>query len=885
MHRRRRPSRDFAAEIEAHLELESEGLQEEGLSVEQARAEARRLFGNVTHAQERFYEAGRWLWWDRVCRDVGYAARMLRRSPGFTLVAMLTMAFGIGASTAIFTLVDATLLRPLPYPHAERLVVLQDDLPGVGTTDVGMSTPEWKDFQRSGIFELVSPTWYDDNNLTGSSQPERVRQLSVAPNYFSLLGVAPQLGRTFNPDDLTPGYNLEVVISDGIWKRGFAADPHVIGQTIHVDSDAYRIVGVMPPDFRAPGRTIAERNIDVWSAGGFSATPFADPPTRSSHFPEAIGRLKAGLSITEAQSRVDAVVASLRQRFPDDYPPQSRWTVRLVPLKDRVVGDVRRPLLLLFGAVALVLLIVYVNVGNLLLARASARAREMAVRQALGAARSRLVRQLLTESLLLSSLGGIAGLMMLVATKSILLRLVPESLPQLNVLSVSWRVLLFALIAAVSAGVIFGLAPAWQTGQLDVAGTLKQEGRGSSGPGGARTRRVLVAAEFALSLMLMVAAGLLLRSFSDLLNVRLGFRPEGVMTVKTRLPYPNDPTLDRYFTVPQQAVFFRDVLRRAQTLPGVAEAALGNTTAVPLDHAEKDQNRWSLVIEGRATIASQAPLVDQSIVTSQYFHLMGMVLDRGRLFTEFDDEKAPPVAVINEAMAQAFWPNENAVGQHIRLGRLAKGWTTVVGIVADMHTESLAAARVPHVYANLYQSGAKRLAIFLRGHLDAATLPDQVRREVQASDPSLPVFGGQMLEDTVSASLAQRRFAMEIVALLALTALLLATLGIYGVMSFLVRERTREIGIRLALGAGRRSILGMIVREGLRLAFAGALAGLAGAVLVSRLMAGVLYGVRPSDPLTFGGVALLFIVVALLACYIPARRAVCVDPLMALRYE
>jgi putative ABC transport system permease protein len=883
---RRRGSGDFAAEIEAHLAAEADRLRDEGMDPEAARAAAHRAFGNVARAQERFYESRRWRWSDRLRQDVDFGARTLRKSPGFTAAAVLTLALGLGATSAIFTIVDATLLRPLPYPHPDELVAIQDDLPGVGSMDVGMSTPEWKDWQRSGIFESVSPTWYDDNNLTGSSQPARVRLLTVAANYFAVLGVKPGIGRTFNPDDPTPGFNLEVVISDGMWKRAFAADPDVIGRVITLDTDPYRIVGVMPPDFRPPGRTVAERNIDVWLAAGFAATPFTEPPTRASRFPEAIARLTRGESIAEAQHRADALVARLREAYPADYPAKSAWAVHLVPLKDRVVGGVRDALLLLFGAVAVVLLIVYVNLGHLLLARANTRRREMAIRQALGAARTRLARQLLTESLLLSLLGAIAGLGILFATKGLLVRLLPDSLPRPNAIAVDWRVLLFAFGASAGAGVIFGVAPAWQAGQLDVAQVLKQGGRGSAGSRDkARMRRVLVAAEFALSLVLMIAASLLLRSFRDLLNVRLGFDPAGVMSVKTRLPYPNNPRADRYGTVAQQARLFREILRRSRTLPGVEEAAMGNSTAIPLDHDQQDQNRWSLVIEGRASVANQVPLVNQAIVSPEYFHLLGMALDRGRLFTAADDEQAPPVVVINEAMAQTYWPRENAVGQHIRLGRVATIWTTIVGVVGDARTETLADARIPQVFASVYQNGAKHAAIFVRGHLDLAALPDQVRAQVQAVDPTLPVFDAQMLSDTVAASLAERRFSMEIVAVFAMTALCLATLGIYGVTSFLVSARTHEIGIRLALGAEPRSLVGIIVREGAGLAVAGTIAGLAGAIAAARLMAGVLYGLKPTDALTFAGVALLLVAVAVLACYIPARRAVRAGPLIALGYE
>jgi predicted permease len=684
---------------------------------------------------------------------------------------------------------------------------------------------------------------------------------------------------------------LEAIISDGLWKRAFGSDPHILGRSLRLDNDLYRVVGVMSPGYHDPGRTIEERNVEVWLGNNFDAAP-APPPLRNSRFiPEAIARIKTGLTIAQAQSRIDALVASLQKEFPEDYPLQSGWKVRLVPLKETVVGNVRQSLILVLGAVGLVLLIGCVNVANLLLARASARGREMAVRQALGAARKRLMSQLLTEGLLLSLAGGIAGLAILFCTKGFLVRLVPDSLPRLNNISISWPVLLFALVSTVVAGAIFGLAPALHAGRPDLTHMLKQEGRGSTGSGEqARTRRVLVVTEFALSLVLMIAAGLLLRSFWDLLNVRPGFDPQNVMAVRTWLPVPNDPETDIYRTPAQEAPFIREVLRRSRTLPGVEEAAVGDLPALPLGHVRNDLNPYLMILEGHETQSNQSPLVNASIVTPEYFHLLGMTLLRGRLFGEFDNESAPPVAVINEAFARTYWPNGDPVGEHLKLN-IVRGtagnppWTTVVGVIADARTESLAEASDPQIYLSLYQRRPKNLAIFLRGHLDAAAIPDEVREQVQSVDPTLPVFGAQTLTETVSESLSERRFSMEIVALFALTALLLAGLGIYGVISYIVSERTHEIGIRLALGAQRRNILRMVLRQGLGLAIAGAAVGLGCALIVSHLMAGLLYGVRPTDPLTFAGVALLLIGVALLACYIPARRAIRVDPLVALRHE
>jgi predicted permease len=808
---------------------------------------------------------------------------VLRKSAGFTAIAVLTIALGIGATTAIYSVVDATLLHPLPYPQPEQLVSIEDDLPGVGAQDVGMSEPEWQDLQRSGIFEYVSPTWFDENNITGSSQPARVRLLIVAPNYFALLSVKPQLGRSFNPEDHTPGLLQEVLISDGLWKRAFGGDPHILDRNVRLDTDLYQVGGVMPEGFDAPGRTAEERNIEVWAATSFYGGPMSDHPRRSGrNLPTAIARLKPGLTIAAAQSRVDALVASLQKQYPVDYPLQSVWTVRLVPLKERVVGNVRQSLILLIGCV---------NVANLLLARASARGREMAVRQALGAARKRLMSQLLTESLLLSLIGGVFGIAILLCTKAFLLRFVPANLPRLNDISISWSVLLFALIASRIAGAIFGLAPALHAGRVDLTHALKEATRGSTGSGQqTRTRRALVVTEFALSLVLMIAAGLLLRSFWDLLNVQLGFNPQSVMTVRTRLPYPNNPKTDIYRTPAQEAPFFREILRRARTLPGVEEAALGDTASIPLDQSLRDlklisEGQFLFVLEGHDICSDQPAVVERSSVSPKYFHLLGIPLLRGRLFNELDTDNTAQVAVINEAFARLYWPGQDSLGQRFKSTRAESPWITVVGIIPNARTESLAQASVPQVYLDVYQTGAKRLTILLRGHLDTAATAELVREQVQSVDPALPVSDTQTLSETVSASLSERRFSMEMVALFALTALLLAGLGIYGVISYMVSERTHEIGIRVALGAQKRNIQRIVVREGLALALAGAAVGFVCALVVSHLMAGMLYGVRPTDPLTFAGVAFLLIGVALLACYIPARRATRVDPLVALRHE
>ena len=706
-----------------------------------------------------------------------------------------------------------------------------------------------------------------------------------------------QLGRTFDPHDATPGFNLEVVISDGLWRKEFGADPHILGKALILDNDEYHVVGVMPRGFRDQGSTSDEQNTELWLGAGYSGLPFRPPQRGLRLHRAALARLKPGVSIAAAQGRLDVLVASLKKQYPAEYPPQAGWIVRLIPLSEIVTGNIRQSLILLFAAVGLVLLISCVNVANLLLARASGRGREIAVRQALGAQTTRLVRQLLTEILLLFLLGGIAGFGVLFCTQHFLLRLVPESLPHLNDIAVGWGVLVFAVALSAAAGTIFGLAPAWHMSRLDLTGTLRQEGRSSRGSAErSRARQILVVSELALSLVLMIAASLLLRSFWDLFKVPTGFNPDRVMAIHSWLPGPNDPTMDPYRTAAQESVLLREILRRSRTLPGVEEAAVGDVSALPLGHDHSELEPLILIREGFQMKANEAPLIGGSIVSPEYFHLLGMPLLRGRLFSDHDLEDTPQVAVINQAAARTYWPGQDPVGRRVHLGlsgwssndgsteRAAKeGWTMIVGVIADARTESLADAVAPQIYRSVYQRPFKTVTIFLRGQLNPSAIPAQVREQVQSIDPGLPVFHAETLDDVLSDSLSVRRFSMEMVALFAATALLLAGLGIYGTISYVVNEQRGEIAIRLALGAHRGDILKMVLRRGLGLAAAGAGLGVVAALIVSHLMAGLLYGVSPSDPLTFISLTIVLVIVALAACYIPARRAMRVDPIVALR--
>jgi putative ABC transport system permease protein len=882
---RDRRTDELSDEMRAHLEMAAADRIARGESPADAAASARREFGNAGLAQEiaRDQWGGVGMWIEHLVQDVRFAVRMLRRSPGFTIVAVLTMALAIGTTTAMFSVVDATLLRPQPYPQPGQLVRIEDDLAGIGARDVGMSTPEWWDLERSGVFQYVSPTWYDNNNLTGLDHAQRVSLLIVAPNYFTMLGVGPARGSAFDPADRTPGFNGQVMISDGLWKRVFGGDPRVIGRVVQLDSDSYRVIGVMPPGFHSPEHDREGRGTEVWVAFGFAGAPLTTPPTRTPLFPGAIARLAPGTSVEDAQRRVDALVRDMRRQYPADYPPSSDWRVRLVPLDRWVNGDVRQPLLFLFGAVAFVLLIACANVANLLLARATARAREMALRQALGGGPARLIRQLLTESVVLSMLGALLGLALLVPAQRTLAGLIPEAVPRLNEISIDRVALCFALGASLLAGIVFGLVPALQVRRMNLTGALKQEGRGATSSGSqARARRAFVVAQFALSLTLMISAALLVRSFWRLEREPLGFDPQRVMVVRTRLPYPNDPKEDLYPTAAAQAPFVREVIRRALNLGGVQEVAVGSGGAVPLDHPYQDQPVRRVVLEDRPATTTQPVYLTASEVTPEYFGLLGMRLVRGRLLDDHDDDQAPWVAIINQAMARTYWPDQDALGKRLKLSPSSPAWTTVVGIIGDARTDSLARPDIPQVYASLYQQRGKHLAIFLRGQFELAVVERAMRDQVQSINAALPVFAAERLDETVSASLAARRFAMELIAAFAVTALVLSALGIYGVVSYMVGERTTEIGVRLALGARPADVMRMVVRQGAQLALMGGVVGLAGALVVSRLLAGVLYGVTPMDPLAFTLTTALLTAVALVACYIPARRAMRVDLITAL---
>jgi putative ABC transport system permease protein len=820
-----------------------------------------------------------------IWHDLRYAARMLRNKPGFTAVAIITLSLGIGANTAIFSVVNAVLLRPLPFPKPENIVLVRDDLSGRQAENVGISVDELKDLQeRSGIFEQVSAVWPIDANLTGSDRPERIEVLAVSPNYFSLLGASAQLGRVFGPQDQAAGFAEGAVISDGLWRNHFGSDPNVLGRKVYMDSDLYTIVGVMPPGFRHPGQTL-RNEVEMWATAGYSANPFPTPQRNQRMLPGAIARIKPELSVQQAQAKLDAFVANLRNEFPKDYPAEAAWSVKLLPARETLVGNVQTTLLVLLAAVGLVLLIGCVNIANLLLARSSGRQREMAIRLAMGAGRRRLILQLLTESLLLSFVGGAVALLIVASLKTVLLGLVPADTPRLNEVGVNAGVLVFVFAISTLTGLLFGLIPALQASRPDLVINLKEGSQGAgSGARHHRFRSGLVVVEFALSLMLMIAAGLLLRSFGRLMEVNPGFNSSNVLLARIWLPVPNDPEKDPYRPPAKRAQFVKEVLRRTSTLPGVQYAAVGGGGGVPL----MDQNKPGVfTIEDQPATDANLPRTKFSSVSADYFRVLGTPLVSGRFFAPGDDQEAPKVALIDEALAHRFFPNIDPIGRHVKPGpRDSKApWLTIAGVVGNIKTDGFDQPDQPHLYLPILQSPGYAMAVYVRTEGNPAGLTQALREQVQAVDPNLPLFGERTMEDLVSASLGQRRFAMQVVGLFGVLALFLAGIGIYGVMAYSVTQRTREIGIRLALGASTGNILRWLLQQGMRLTLIGVGVGLLGALALTRLLRGLLFGIAPTDLLTYGGLTLLLAGVALLACYIPARRATKVDPLVALRYE
>ena len=884
--RKKRAERELDEELRGFMDMAAEENMKQGRNPKDARRAVRLERGSLESAKESVRSAAWESLLETYWQDVRYALRQLRRSPAFTAVAVLTLALGIGANTAIFSIVNAVLLRPLPYPDSDRLVRIFFNEPGVGLRDVRFSKPELDDLQtRSGVFEDVSPIFEGSEDVSGAGQPERAEGVNGSFTYFSMLGVTPQVGRLFGPQDFVPGAATVVVMSDGLWRRAYGADPNVVGRTIRLDNDSFTIIGVLPRGFRHPGPTVSG-DVELFSAFGFSSAPFPPPKRGTRILVNGIGRLKPGLTLGQAQARLTAMAAQLRHDFPTDYPPQAQWTIEIQPLQETLVGNVRPMLLVLLGAVILIVFIVSLNIANLLLARASGRQQEMAVRVALGASRGRMVRQMLTESMLLSLIGGVAGIATAVGTLGFILRFVPSSVPRLNEVRIDWVVLAFALLISILTGLVFGLAPALHSAKGALSSAVREGGRGSGySTRTGRLRDVLIVSELAFAVILMVGAGLLLRTLRGLLQENPGFNPTQVVTANIELPNPNESEGDPYLDIPHRAAFDRELLRRMKTIPGVELAAI--TSALPATNSNPNAvggvANEGFAIEDRPVESSQHLSAERIRISPDYFNVLRATLLRGRSFNEGDEDGKQLVAIIDESTAHKYWPTEDPLGRRVRFARDAtKPWTTIVGVVKDIKSDGLDIDGIPHIYVPTYQDSTRRLSVVLRTSLPAASLEPQIRHEIESIDPSLPVFGVSSMNDVLDRSLASRRFSADLVGGFAVLALLLASIGIYGLLAYMVGQRSREIGIRMALGARQGDILRMFLRKGVALAGLGIVAGLVFSASTASLMASLLYGVRPHDPAVFLIVPLLLFAIAVLASYLPARRATMVDPIIAL---
>lgn len=868
---RRRSDSDFSAEIQAHIALEAERLRAEGLSPSDAAAAARRAFGNPTAAEERFYESARWLWWDQVTRDAHYALRMLRRSPAFTVAAVLTLALGIGANTAIFSVIDAALLRPLPYPKPDRIVMLYGRGPAGENAELSPAT--FLDFRRQSRSLDLAACRHSPFNVTGQDRPERIAGAVVTPDFFAVLGVQAQLGRTLTAELDKPGAARTVVLSYALWQRRYGGSLEALGRQILLDGETRTVVGVMPRFFQYPPES------ELWTAARFAVPEHILRPDldqsniRDSHYFDTIGRLRPGVSLAEARAEADTIARRLKQRYKSDEEASS---AALVTLHDDLIGPARPALMILLGAVALLLVIACANVANILLARGAARQKEIAVRAALGAGRARLVRQFLTESILLAAAGGGLGVALAYAGLHPLRALLPEGMLANATLRLDPRVLVFTTLVSLASGILFGLFPALHLAGAALDGMLKEQGRGSSGGLRAhRTRSALVATEVALAAVLLVGAGLLIRSFSRLLAVSEGFRPERVLSLRLSLPEA------RYPGAGDRSRFVARTIESITSLPGVGSAAV--VSRLPLNPGSSTR---SVDIKGRTSTQDDlAP--DYLVISPDYFRSMGIRLLSGRAFTERDDASAPPVVIVSQSMARTFWPGRNPVGEFVTVGGCGKEneWCQVAGVVEDVRQHNLDRTPRPAVYVPYARDPWPFMAFVVRTRTDPAAAASAVQSAIHSVDRDQPLYGIRTMDEVVSASRSPRRVRMLLLSLFAALALSLACVGIYGVMAYLVAERTHEIGIRMALGADRKDVLSLIVGQGLKLAVAGVAAGLLLAAGLSRFLSTVLYGVGTTDAPTFAGVAALLVTLAAAASYLPAWRATRVDPVTSLRTQ
>ena len=872
----RRREEEFARELETHIEMQTADNVRLGMSAEEARRAAVLKFGSVESARESVRDQRGLPGLESFVRDLRYAVRGMRKCPAFTTVVVLTLALGIGANTAIFSLVNQILLHPAGISHPERLVAIREKYEKLNLKNIQVSPPVFADARDSRrIFEHAAAMRGADLNYTGGVVPQRLQADAVSVEWFDVFGAKPFLGRVFVPEEDQPGANRVVVLSHPAWVRLFGADPAVLSRTIELNQQPYRIIGVMgPAAFQWP------RAVDLW-------VPLVLPPkafSKANRFNEnltAVARMKPGVRFAQA----DAWLKVLTDRVWHDGTPNSSgakdagWGMFCVPFTDFSAGDTKTPVLVLLGAVGLVLLIACANSAGLMLARTSARAHEIALRSALGASRARLLRQILAESLLLALAGALAGLALAYFSMNLLLSMAPENaVPGLGA-KIDTYVLLFTLAAAVASSILVGIAPAWQISGIAAFETLKAGGRSNTiGPGRQRLRPALVILETALSLILLVAAGLFLRSFARLENVNPGFDPRGVMTAEFSLP------AKQYSDGNKQAVFYRSVLERLTNAKGVTAAAI----ALPIPFSGWGE-AGGFLIEGRQPIPGEAGYhADREFVTPEYVKALTISLKRGRAFTELDRFGTQPVVMIDENLARQYWPNEDPLGKRINPNFDKQDWFTIIGIVGHVLSSDLAAdSGKGVVYFSLFQERQALPAAWIVAKTpgNPTNVAAVIREAVRSTDPSQPVHTLKPLDDLVSNSLAPRRLVERLLALFAMTALLMAALGLYGVISYSVTQRTREIGIRVALGAQPRAVLLGVIAQGLRLTGIGVALGLAGSLSIDRALQSQLFGVSAFDPMVVASAVTALVAAALLASYLPARRAVRVDPLVALRHE
>jgi predicted permease len=812
-------------------------------------------------------------------QDLRYVGRMLATHKGFSAVAILSVALGIGANSAIFSVVNTVLLRPLPYRDPGELVLVRERFPKseLGSTLVPVCAAEFVDY-RNGNSALESIAGFESitKNMTGRGAPERIKAARVSASTFSILGVTPTMGRTFTPEEDQPGKEDVVVLSDGLWRRVFGADPSVLGKTIKLSDRPYSIIGIMPENFRfpQPGTAYAD-NAELWVPLALSSEEIND---RGSIFNiNLVGRLKSGISPRQAESSVDAIANEFQERLPDLYKNEGQLQAVVVSLAEEVAGKPRPFLLILLVSAGLVLLLACANVGNLLLARAATRRREIAIRTAVGAGSFRIIRQLLTESIFLGLLGGALGLLLAELGATFITRFGPEAIPRLREVSIDWRVLGFTALLSTVSGILFGLAPAIQCLKVNTVEALKEAGkRGSEGRAANRFRGALIVLETAGAVVLLAGAGLLINSFIRVLAVRPGFNPENTLVASTALAQEGYPKAEL-----QRAVQGR-LLEKIAVIPGVKAA--GAASHLPLTYG------WNIgfTVEGFEN-GSKLFSADNNLVSNDYFRAMGIQLLRGRTFSDQDKEGAQPAIIVNETMARRFWPEMDPIGRRIKWGANdpASPWLTIVGQVADVKVSALDAETRPQVYMPFGQQTGPGGPIFLvvRSEGEAGNLISEMRAAIWSVDPDLPIYDVRSMGQILAESIAERRFLVSMLAAFAALALTLAVVGLYGVISYSIAQRTREIGIRMALGADRRDVLKLTMGKGMAPALIGVITGLATACWPTPLAKSMLFGVSANDPLTLGGASLLVIAAAFVSSFLPARRAIGANPMKSLRYD